>query len=163
MTADAATPADQVDWTVTVVELLPDCPSPKQAWEKIATQTRWNEWRSESKMRGKGVVTRLVPPAQEPLQARDEYIVSVGIMKIHCQVIDSQNLHSHEWVFDAKARALCGLVKARFRYTFHRNESGVIVAKAQEQIKSLTCLMPLKSDLEAEHHHTFRDLNASFR
>ena len=48
----AAGPADP-DWTVTVTEALPDCPSIEVAWERIATQTTWGAWRSESKMRGR--------------------------------------------------------------------------------------------------------------
>ena len=60
-------PAD-VDWTTTVTAPLPDCPSVRAGWERLATQTRWPEWRSASEMRSADVVTTLVPPATEPLR-----------------------------------------------------------------------------------------------
>jgi len=53
-----ATPApSDVDWSVTVVAPLPHCPSVAAAWERIATQTRWSEWRSESKIPGSDAST----------------------------------------------------------------------------------------------------------
>ena len=149
----------ETDWTVTVTEPLPNCPSVQEAWKKIATLTKWPEWRSESKMRGKGVVTTLVPPATEPLKADDEYTVHVGLMKIHCRVLESGG--NEKMVFDSTGLALCGLVKARFRFTIMLKD-GVVEARAQEKISSLACLMPPKQTLENEHRHTFKELNASF-
>jgi len=32
-----------VDWMVTVTEPLPDCPSVRAGWERIATQSKWSE------------------------------------------------------------------------------------------------------------------------
>ena len=63
--AATAAPAD-VDWTVTVTEPLPDCPSVAAGWERIATQTTWGEWRSESTMRGKDVTTSVIPQPRSP-------------------------------------------------------------------------------------------------
>lgn len=78
-----------VDWMVTVTEPLPDCPSVQAGWERIATQSKWGEWRSESKMRGPNVTTIVVPPATEPLQTGDEYVARIGrFMKIHCRVLE---------------------------------------------------------------------------
>jgi hypothetical protein len=57
---------DNIDWTVTVTEPLPNCPSIAAAWERIATQTKWGEWRSESKMRGKDVTTTIIPRLWNP-------------------------------------------------------------------------------------------------
>jgi hypothetical protein len=56
----------EVDWTVTVTEPLPDCPSVAAAWERIAMQTTWGMWRSESKMRGPDVTTVLAPRRPSP-------------------------------------------------------------------------------------------------
>lgn len=166
---DAATapPAD-VDWTVTVTEPLPDCPGVEAAWEKIATQTGWGEWRSESKMRGTDVQVTVVPSASEPLEIGDEYVVKVGrFMKIRCRVLESSSPGTAtgdggEMVFDATGVALGGLVRARFRFTVFRGPDGVIMATAQEKIMSLSLLAPSKEILENEHRHTFRDLNESF-
>ena len=157
-----------VDWMVTVTEPLPDCPSVLAGWEKIATQSKWGEWRSESKMRGQDVITTVVPPATEPLQAGDEYIVKVGkFMKIRCRVVESSSPDTptgddDEMVFDAKATALGGIVRARFRFTVFRDEDGTVMARAQEEIVSLPFFVPPKETLESEHKHTFRDLNRSF-
>lgn len=162
-----AAPAD-VDWTVTVTEPLPACPSVEACWEMLATQTRWGEWRSASKMRGKDVVTSLVPPATEPLAMGDEYVVRVGrFMRIRCRVLESSTGRTladagEEAVFDAMGLALGGLVKARFRFTVFRGEDGVVMARAQERIMSLSVLAPARETLEDEHRHTFRDLDASF-
>ena len=166
-TSDAATaaPAD-VDWTVTVTEPLPDCPSVEAGWERIATQTTWGEWRSASKMRGMNVATSVVPPATEPLQTGDQYIVKVGrFMRIHCRVVESLGAargEDGEMVFDATGVALGGVVRARFRFTIFRGGDGMVMARAQERIVSLPFLTPSKKILESEHRHTFRDLNRSF-
>lgn len=167
--AMTAAPAD-VDWTVTVTEPLPNCPSVEACWEKLATQTKWGEWRSPSKLRGKDIATTVVPPATEPLRIGDEYVVSVGrFMKIRCRVIESSSPGSTsaeggETVFDATGVALGGIVKARFRFTAFRGEGGVVMARAQEKmtIMSLSLLAPSRETLEAEHRHTFKDLNESF-
>jgi hypothetical protein len=168
-TSDAAiaAPAD-VNWTVTITEPLPDCPSVAAGWERIASQTKWGGWRSESRMRGKDVATTLVPPATEPLKTGDKYVVRVGIfMKIHCRVLESSSPGAatgkeEELVFDALGVALGGIVKARFRFTVFRDEDGMVMARAQEKIKSLPFLTPSKETLESEHRHTFKDLNKSF-
>jgi hypothetical protein len=156
----------EVDWTVTVTEPLPDCPSIEAGWERIATQTRWGEWRSESKMRGMDVTTSVVPPATEPLQAGDKYIVKVGrFMRIRCRVLESSGTATSEdgeMVFDATGVALGGIVKARFRFTIFKDDDGIVMARAQEKIVSLPFLAPPKQTLESEHRHTFRDLNRSF-
>lgn len=167
-TSDAATALPgEADWTVTITEPLPDCPSVEAGWERIATQTRWSEWRSESKMRGKDVATSVVPPATEPLKTGDEYVVKVGrFMKIRCRVLESSSpgtaTADDEMVFDATGVALGGIVKARFRFTIFRGEDGTITARAQEKIMSLPFLTPAKETLESEHRHTFTDLNKSF-
>jgi hypothetical protein len=159
---------DRIDWMVTVTEPLPDCPSVEAGWERIATQSAWGEWRSESKMRGRGVITAVVPPATEPLQAGDEYVVKVGRwMRIRCRVLESSSPDTTtgergEMVFDAEAKALGGMVRARFRFTVFRQEDGLVMARAQEKIASLPFLVPSKETLEREHRHTFRDLNQSF-
>ena len=161
-------PAD-VDWTITVIEPLPNCPSVEAGWERIATQTKWGEWRSESKMRGKEIVTTIVPPATEPLNAGDEYIVNVGrLMKIHCRVLESSSLgtassEDSEMVFDAVGVALGGIVNARFRFTLFEGKDGMVMARAQERIISLPFITPTTRTLESEHRHTFKDLNDSFR
>jgi len=157
-----------MEWTVTVTEPLPNCPSVKAAWERIATQTRWGEWRTESKMRGKDVFTTVVPPATEPLKPGDEYVVRVGkFMQIHCRVVDASPPsiaagEDAEMVFDATGVAMGGIVKARFRFTVFRDEDGVVMARAQEKIMSLPFLAPPKETLASEHKHTFKDLNQSF-
>ena len=169
MTDTATRKPSDVDWTVTVTEALPDCPTIEAGWERIASQTRWGEWRSESKMRGKGVVTAVVAPATEPLRTGDEYVVRVGrFMKIRCQVLESSPpgaavSEGQEMVFDAAGVALGGMVKARFRFTLFESEDGVVMARAQEKIMSLALLAPSAETLENEHRHTLRDLNASFR
>jgi len=165
--AAIAAPAD-VNWTITVVEPLPDCPSVQAGWERIATQTKWGAWRSESRMRGKQVATTVVPPATEPLKRGDEYVVKVGrLMKIRCCVLESSSLgtasgEDGEMVFDAIGVAFGGLVKARFRFTVFKDQDGVVTARAQEKIVSLPLLAPSKATLESEHRHTFKDLNESF-
>ena len=165
--ASTAAPAE-VDWTVTVTEPLPNCPSVEAGWERIATQTRWGEWRSESKMRGKDVVTTVVPPATEPLKMGDEYVVKVGrFMKIRCRVLESSSPgtttgEGGEMVFDATGVALGGIVNAHFRFTVFRGKDGVVMARAQEKLMSLSLLAPSKETLESEHRHTFKDLNDSF-
>jgi len=157
-----------VDWMVTVTEPLPDCPSVQAGWERIATQSKWGEWRSESKMRGQDVITTVVSPATEPLQAGDEYVVKIGrSMKIRCSVLESSSPDAptgerDEMVFDAKGTALGGIVRARFRFTVFRDEGGMVMARAQEKIVSLPFFLPPKETLESEHRHTFRDLNKSF-
>jgi hypothetical protein len=153
---------------ITVTEPLPDCPSVRAGWERIATQSKWGEWRSESKMRGPNVTTVVLPPATEPLQAGDKYVVRIGrLMKIHCRVIESSSREAtsgenQEMVFDAIGTSLGGLVRARFRFTVFRSEGGTIMARAQERIDSLSFLVPPAATLENEHRHTFRDLNRSF-
>lgn len=165
--AAMAAPAD-VDWTVTVTEPLPKCPSVEAGWERIATQTGWGEWRSESKMRGGDVRVTVVPPAIEPLRAGDEYVVKVGrFMRIRCQVLESSppgaaTGDGGAMVFDATGVALGGLVRARFRFTVFRGPDGVVMARAQEKIMSLSVLAPSAEILSEEHRHTFRDLNNSF-
>lgn len=158
----------EVDWMVTITEPLPDCPSVHAGWERVATQSNWGEWRSESKMRGPNVATTIVPPATEPLQAGDEYVVRIGsFIKIHCRVLESSvpaatTGEGERMVFDAMGTSLGGLVRARFRFTIFRSEGGVVMARAQERIDSLSFLVPRKEILENEHRHTLRDLNTSF-
>jgi len=120
-------------------------------------------------MRGRDVVTTVVPPATEPLRAGDEYLVRIGRwMTLRCRVLESSSPdvptdENDEMVFDAQGTAMAGMVRARFRFTIFRNESGTVMARAQENIVSLPFLLPSKDLLESEHRHTFRDLNASFR
>ena len=168
-TSDAAMAApSDVEWTVTITDPLPDCPSVEAGWERIATQTKWCEWRSESRMRGNDVATSVVPPATEPLRTGDEYVVKIGrFMKIRCRVLESSSPgtatgENDEMVFDATGVALGGIVKARFRFTIFRGEDGMVMARAQEKIMSLPFFTPPKETLENEHRHTFRDLNRSF-
>lgn len=169
VTGTATPEPSDVDWNVTVTEPLPDCPSVQAGWERIATQTSWGEWRSASKMRGKGVVTTVVAPATEPLRTGDEYLVRVGrFMTIRCHVLESSSpdlalSEGQEMVFDATGMALGGMVKARFRFTFFTGRDGLVMARAQEKIMSLALLAPSAETLANEHRHTFRDLNASFR
>ena len=154
-----------VDWTVTVTEPLPNCPSVQAGWERIATQSRWGEWRSESKMRGPDVITTVVPPASEPLKVRDEYVVKIGRwMKLRCRVLESSTpgVATDEMVFDAKGTALAGIIRARFRFTVFSDEGGIVTARAQERIASIPFYQPSKALLESEHRHTFRDLDKSF-
>lgn len=164
---ETATP-EHVEWRVTVTEPLPACPSVRAGWARIATQSRWGEWRSESKMRGREVVTTVVPPATEPLRPGDEYLVRVGRwMTIRCRVLGSSSSdvptgENDEMAFDAQGIAMAGIVRARFRFTVFRSESGMVMARAQECIASLPFLMPSKGVLEREHRHTFKDLNESF-
>ena len=159
--AAKAGPAD-VAWTVQVVEPLPHCPSVEAGWARIATQSKWGEWRTESKMRGKDVATTVVPPATEPLKAGDEYLVKVNrFMKIRCTVLESSG--DGERVFDAMGVALGGLLTARFRFTVFRGEGDIVMARAQEKLISLPMLLPAKETLESEHRRTFKDLNESFR
>ncbi len=164
--AAPSAPPPEVDWTVTVTEPLPDCPSVAAAWERIATQTTWGTWRSESKMRGPDVATVVVPPATEPLRAGDAYVVKVSrFLTIRCRVLASSGDATderEEMVFDAAGVALGGLVRARFRFTVFRSEDGVVMARAQERIASLPLVGPSKETLANEHRHTLRDLNASF-
>jgi hypothetical protein len=166
--AATAAPAD-VDWTVTVIESLPNCPSVEAGWERIATQTKWGEWRSESKMRGKDVATTVVPPATEPLKTGDKYIVKVGrLMRIRCRVLESSSLgtesgEDREMVFDGMGVALGGIFTARFRFTVFRGKDGVVMARAQEKMMTLPLLAPSTGTLESEHRHTFKDLNDGFR
>ncbi len=160
-------PADP-EWTVTVAEPLPHCPSVKAGWERIATQTKWDEWRSESRMRGKNVTTILLPPAAEPLRTGDRYVVRVGwFLKIHCLVIESSFPgtgagENGEMVFDATGVSMAGLVRARFRFTVFRGEDGIVWVRAQEKITSLPFLAPPGDTLEKEHRHTLKNLNESF-
>jgi len=157
------------DWRVTVTEPLPACPSTHAGWARIATQSRWGEWRTESAMRGRDVVTTVVPPATEPLRVGDEYLVRIGRwMTIRCRVLESSSPdvptgENDEMVFDAQGTAMAGMVRARFRFTIFRNESGMVMARAQENIVSLPFFVPSRDLLESEHRHTFRDLNESFR
>lgn len=148
-------------WTITVTQALPDCPSVYAAWERIATQTKWQEWRSESPMRGNNVVTTTT--AVEPLHSNDEYTVRVSpFMSIQCRVLESSAEEEDTMVFDAEGKALCGLVKARFRFTMFQ-ENGLVMARAQEHMDaSCSFLSPSKEVLENEHRHTLKDLNQSF-
>jgi hypothetical protein len=165
--AALAAPTD-VEWTVTVVEPLPDCPSVEAGWERLATQTRWGDWRSESKLRGPGLTTTLVPPATEPLKAGDEYIVKVSrFMTIRCRVLESSSAgaaagNDGAMVFDAVGVVLGGVVNARFRFTVFPDHEGMVTARAQEKMFTLPFLRPSKETLESEHRHTLQDLNASF-
>ena len=167
LASDAVSAPPDVDWTITVTEPLPDCPSVAAAWERIATQSKWGAWRSESKMRGRNVVTTVVPPATEPLKAGDAYVVKVGrFLTIRCRVLESLGDATEEHgerVFDATGVALGGLVRARFRFTVFRGDDGVVMARAQERIALLPLVGPSKETLANEHRHTFSDLNASFR
>lgn len=163
----AATPI-AVNWMVTVTEPLPNCPSVQDGWRRIATQSQWGEWRSPSKMRGPNVTTVIVPPATEPLKTGDEYVARIGkLMKIDCRVLEASSPddgadEAAEMVFDASGTSLGGLVRARFRFTVFRGEDGVVTARAQERIDSLSFLVPPRETLENEHRHTFHDLNRSF-
>ncbi len=159
-------PAD-MDWTTTVTQPLPNCPSVEAGWVRLATQTRWPEWRSASEMRSADVFTTLVPPATEPLRAGDEYVVRVGrFMKIRCRVLESsagrKSDPDGDMIFDAVGLALGGVVKARFRFTVFRGENGTVMARAQEKVVSPSLLAPKKEALANEHGHTFKDLNDSF-
>ena len=164
----ALAPPTDVDWTVTVVEPLPDCPSVEAGWERLATQTRWGEWRSESKMRGPGVTPTLVPPATEPLKAGDEYIVKVSrFMTIRCRVLESSPSattvgEGGGMVFDEVGVVMGGVVNARFRFTVFNDTEGMVTARAQEKMFTLPFLLPSRETLESEHRHTLQDLNASF-
>jgi hypothetical protein len=89
-------------------------------------------------------------------------------MKIRCRVRESSSAgataaQGGASVFDATGVALGGIVKARFRFTIFRSEDGVVMARAQEKIMSLSLLAPSRETLEDEHRHTFKDLNESFR
>lgn len=165
--ADApAAAAAVVAWTVTVTEPLPDCPSVSAAWERLATQTTWGEWRTASAMRGANVTTTVVPPATEPLRTGDAYIVKVGrVLRIRCRVLESSEAPSSEdgaMVFDAAGVALGGIVRARFRFTVFPCENGPIMARAQKRIATLPLIAPRPSTLESEHRHNLRNLNRSF-
>lgn len=161
---------DEVAWTVTVTEPLPHCPNVRAGWERIATQSAWDEWRSPSQMRGESVDVKVVPPAVEPLSDGDEYVVKVGrFMTIRCRVLESTGPGASsdddraDLVFDALGIALGGLVKARFRFTIFVGPDGVVMARAQERIMSLPVLVPSAQTLASEHRHTLRDLDRSFR
>ncbi|MFU8887222.1 MAG: hypothetical protein ACNA8N_01325 [Trueperaceae bacterium] len=121
-------------------------------------------------MRGRDVVTTVVPPATEPLQAGDAYVVKVGRwLRIRCRVVESSApdaaAASDEaaLVFDATGTALAGLLRARFRFTVFRQPGGPVMARAQERLDALPFLVPSRETLANEHRHTFSDLNASFR
>jgi hypothetical protein len=154
-----------VAWTVTVTEPLPDCPSVEAGWRRIATQTTWGQWRTDSAMR-KDVTTSVVPPATEPLQAGDQYVVAVGrFLRIRCRVVESSATPTNadgEMVFEATGVALAGVVRAHFRFTIFRGEDGLVMARAQEKIVLPKFLAPAEETLEREHRHTFADLNRSF-
>lgn len=163
--ASAAAPEDAA-WTVTVTETLPDCPRVAAAWERLATQSTWGEWRTTSAMRGPNVTTTVAPPAVEPLRTGDAYVVKVGaLLRIRCRVVESPGAPDDEdgaMVFDATGVALGGIVRARFRFTVFEGHDGVVTVRAQERITTLPFLAPRASTLANEHRHTLRDLNQSF-
>lgn len=165
----ATSRSDDTDWTITVTEPLPDCPSVLAGWTRLATQSDWAAWRPQSKMRGPGITTTPIPPATEPLTTGDEYLVRVNaFLKIRCRVLASPHLSGttpddREMVFDATGTALAGLVKARFRYTVFLAEDGTVMARAQERMSAMPLLSPSKQTLENEHRTTLRALNDSFR
>ena len=169
MSAMTVAAPDDVAWLVTVTEPLPDCPSVHAAWARIATQSTWGSWRSQSKMRGPDVVTTVVPPATEPLRAGDAYVVQVGRwLRIRCRVVassapDAPTSDEAGRVFDATGTAMGGLLRARFRFTFFREPGGPVMARAQERLDALPFLIPSRETLANEHRHTLRDLNLSFR
>lgn len=170
MSATTVSAPNDVAWLVTVTEPLPDCPSVHAAWTRIATQSTWGSWRSESKMHGRDVVTTVAPPATEPLLAGDAYVVNVGRwLRIRCRVVESlapdAAAASDEpaLVFDATWTALGGLLRARFRFTLFRQPGGPVMARAQERLDALAILLPSREALANEHRHTLRDLNLSFR
>ena len=169
MSAAAVAAPSDVAWLVTVTEPLPDCPSVHAAWTRIATQSTWGSWRSESKMRGPEVVTTVVSPAKEPLQTGDAYVVKVGRwLRIRCRVVESSvpdaaTSDETARVFDATGTALGGLLRARFRFTVFREPGGPVMARAQERLDALPFLVPSRETLANEHRHTLRDLNLSFR
>jgi len=121
-------------------------------------------------MRGPDVVTAVVPPATEPLQAGDAYVVRVGRwLRIRCRVLESSAPEaaaaSNEAarVFAATGTALGGLLRARFRRTVFRQPGGPVMARAQARLDALPFLVPSRETLANEHRHTLRDLNLSFR
>ena len=77
-------------------------------------------------MRGRDVITTVVPPATEPLKTGDQYVVKVGwFMKIRCRVLESSSrvavLNEDDGMcFDTIGRALGGMVKARFRFSIFK-------------------------------------------
>lgn len=160
--------ADDVDWVVAVTEPLPECPSVRAAWTRLATQSTWHTWRPPSRMRGKGVTTTVVPPATEPLTTGDAYVVRVNrFLTIRCRVLESPSrtptADDDEMVFDATGVALGGLVRARFRFTVFLDDDGTVMARAQEGMVALPMLRPSTATLESEHRHTLRALRESFR
>ena len=160
--ATTAAPAD-VDWTVTVTEPLPDCPSVEACWEKLATQTTWSEWRSPSKLRGADVITTNRPPSDGTPQGGRR--VRREGREVHEDPLSGaravlSGYHRARWreaVFDATGVALGGIVKARFRFTVFRGEDGVVTARAQERMRIAwsSVLAPSRETLEDEHRHTF--------
>ena len=170
MSATTVSAPNDVAWLVTVTEPLPDCPSVHAAWTRIATQSTWGSWRSQSKMRGPDVVTTVVPPATEPLQAGDAYVVNVGRwLGIRCRVVESSApdaaAASDEpaLVFDATGTTLGELLRAPSRFTLFRQPGGPVIARAQERLDALPFLRSSREALANEHRHTLRDLNLSFR
>jgi len=141
-----ATPNNEMeDWTVTLTEILPNCPNVQAAFEKLATPTQWDKWRPPSPLRSAKERTTIVSSstadstntnktdgathsASEPLSCGDEFVVHVDPwMKVVCRVVESSAPLSQEHktkksdattrVYATTARALGGLVQAHIRFT----------------------------------------------
>lgn len=154
----ASTPASEVDWLVTVEEPMPDCPDCQAAFAKIASPSKYGDWRSS--LVAKAKVT-IVPPAVEPMKTDDEMKSRFGCITSSATVVESKSTED-DCVFDIFGQCCCGLAKGRLRFEIYKKD-GVVTGKVQEKQYGCSCLLPPKGTVEKEHRTMLKELNDTFK
>ena len=150
--------ANKEEWTVEVDVPLPHCPSAQAAYEKLASPTKWKEWRSSEFVKikcqaGKGV--------SEPVKTNDEWFFYPFIFTFTNKAIEAEATDDTA-VMDAVGRGLFGLMHARLRFDVYKNDKGEWMGKAREKHMRGRWMFPKDDVIRGEHRTMFQELDKLF-
>ena len=147
------------NWYVEATHPLPNLPSIDEAYIKLASPSKWIEWRSSDFAKGKNTA---LDGAKEPFKQSNKNQVKLGPITITIEYTEVTKT-SDELIIDTIGTAFFGFMKSRLRFHIYKDlQTGKFVGKAQENPTSMKWIFPSPKKIEMEHVTMFKELDALY-
>jgi hypothetical protein len=146
--------------TISVSAAIPNFPNAAAVYEKLASPSKWKEWRSKKhsiKLLG-GTETK------EPLEKDAEFIFGMGIMRCTLKVLDCSGSSTTDGALllfhECGGSFWFGLGKAHMRTEIATDNDGVVTVTVTETQSGM--IKPPEKEMREANETMLKDLNISF-